>query len=80
MTCLVQCINSFLNNFPLDSAKLKEISDGNFEFDWKGRKVSKRIENAQVKGEIAQVIGKIAHCEQFLLFLQRFQEICATNK
>ena len=45
----------------LDSSKLKEFVDDNFKFDVNGRKLSKRVENTVVKGEIAR------H-EQFLLF------------
>ena len=45
----------------LDSSKLKEFADDNFEFDENGRKFSKRVENTVGKGEIARY-------EQFLLF------------
>ena len=40
---------------------MKEFAGDNFEFDTKGRKVSKRVENNVEKGEIARD-------EQFLLF------------
>ena len=51
----------------LDSSKLKEFADDNFDFDENGRKFSKRLENTVGKGEIA-------HDEQFLLFQQCFQK------
>ena len=44
-----------------------------FKFDENGRKFSKGIQNTVGKGEIA-------HNEQFLLFPQCFQKICATDK
>ena len=53
----------------LDSSKLKEFADDNFKFDKNGRKLSKRVENAVGKGEIACY-------EQFLLFPQHFQKAC----
>ena len=53
----------------LDSSKLKEFADDNFNSDENGRKLSKRVENTVGKGEIA-------HYEQFLLFPQCFQMVC----
>ena len=53
----------------LDSSKLKEFADDNFEFDENGRKLSKREENAMGKGEIARY-------ELFLLFPLCFQKAC----
>ena len=53
----------------LDSSKLKEFADNNFKFDENGRKLSKRVENTEGKGEIARY-------EQFLLFPQCFQKAC----
>ena len=38
----------------LDSAKLKEFADDNFEFDENDRKFSKGVENIVGKGEIAR--------------------------
>ena len=38
----------------LDSSKLKEFADGNFEFDDNGKKFSQRVENTVGKGEIAR--------------------------
>ena len=49
----------------LDSSKLKEFADDNFEFDENGRKFSKRVAHTVEKGEIARY-------EQFLLFPQCF--------
>ena len=49
----------------LDSSKLKEFADSNFEFDENGRKLSKRVENTVGKGEIARN-------EQFLLYRQLY--------
>ena len=40
-----------MTNFGLFQAK--EFADNNFEFDENGRKISKRVENSVVKGEIA---------------------------
>ena len=37
----------------LDSSKLKEFANDNFEFDENGRKLSKQVENTVRKGEIA---------------------------
>ena len=54
----------------LDSSKLKEFADNNFKFDENSEKLPKQIENTRGKGEIA-------HYEQFLLFPQCFQRICA---
>ena len=51
--------------FFLDSSKLKEFSDDNFQFDENGRRSSKLVENTAGKGEIARY-------EQFLLFPQCF--------
>ena len=53
--------NPFPNDKFLDSSKLKEFADDNFEFDENGRKLSKRLKNTEGKGEIALY-------EQFLLF------------
>ena len=54
-----------VNPFPkwqiLDSSKLKEFADDTFKFDENGRKLAKRVENTEGKGEIARY-------EQFLLF------------
>ena len=58
----------------LDSSKLKEFADGNFESGENGRDFSKGVENTVGKGEIARY-------EQFLLFPQCFQKTCtADNK
>ena len=51
----------------LDCSKLKEFADDNFKFDKNGRKLSKQVENAVGKGEIARN-------EQFLLFPQNFSK------
>ena len=56
----------------LDSSKLKEFADDNLDFNEKGREVSKRVENAVGKGEIARD-------EQFLLSAQWFQETCTVD-
>ena len=62
----VPVLNPFPNDKVLDSSKLKEYADDNFQFDESDRMFSKRVENAVGKGEIA-------HYEQFLLFLQCFR-------
>ena len=49
----------------LDSSKLMEFADDNFNFYENGRKFSKQVENTVWK-------GKIARFEQFLLFPQCF--------
>ena len=68
---------SYLLPFPkrqiLDSSKLKEFADDNFEFNENGRKFSKCVENTVGKGEIPRY-------EQFLLFPQCFQKICSVDK
>ena len=51
----------------LDSSKLTEFADDNFEFNENGAKISKRVENTVGKGEIARY-------EQFLLFPWCFQK------
>ena len=56
----------------LDSSKLKEFEDGNFEFNKNGRKFSKWVENNVEKGEIARY-------EQFLLFPHCFQKACTAD-
>ena len=48
---------------------MKEFADDNFKFDKNGKKLSKRVENAVGKGEIARY-------EQFLLFPQCFPKTC----
>ena len=56
----------------LDSSKVKEFGDDNFEFYENVRKFSKRVEITAGKGEIA-------HYEQFLLFPQCFQKTCTAE-
>ena len=56
----------------LDSSKLNEFADDNFEFDENGRNFSKDLENIVGKGEIARY-------EQFLLFPQCFQKTYTTD-
>ena len=56
----------------LDSSKLKEFADDNFEFDEIGGKFSKRVENTMEKAEIA-------HYEQYFLFTQCFQKTCTAD-
>ena len=48
----------------LDSSKLKDFADDNFEIRENGRKFSKRVENSY---------------EQFLFFLQCFQKILTAD-
>ena len=43
---------------------LKEFADNNFEFDEKGKKIYKRVENIVRKGDFA-------HNQQFLFFQNR---------
>ena len=69
-------MDSLLSPFPkrqiLDSSKLKEFADDNFEFDENGRKFSRWMENTVGKGEIARY-------KQFLLFPQYFQKTCTAG-
>ena len=71
----MQLLSPFVQLYPfpkrqiLDSPKLKEFSDDNFEVDENGGKFSERVENTVGKGEIARY-------EQFLLFPQSFQKTC----
>ena len=62
-----QCLQSmyFYPLVILDSSKLEEFPDNNFEFDENGRKFLKRVENTVGKEEIACY-------EKFLLFPQCF--------
>ena len=61
------CLFNPLTRKNIDSSKLRDFADDNFEFDESGRKFSKRLENVVGKGEIAR------H-EQLLLFPQCFQK------
>ena len=61
-------LSPFADNKFLDSSKLKEFPDDNFDFNENGRKFSKSVENNVRKGEIASY-------EQFLLFRQCFQRL-----
>ena len=63
----INAIYPFPNDKFLDSSKLKEFADDNFEFQKNGGKFSKGVENAVGTGEIARY-------EQFLLFPQCFQK------
>ena len=56
----------------LDSSKMKQFAENNFEFDENGGKFSKRVKNNVAKGEIARL-------EQFLLFPQCFQKTCKAD-
>ena len=51
---------------------MKDFADDDSKFDENGRKLSKLVENTVGKGEIARY-------EQFLLFPQCFQKICAVD-
>ena len=62
----------FLKRQILDSSRFKEFADDNFKFDENGRKLSKRVENTEGKGEIACY-------EQFGLFPQCFQKTCTAD-
>ena len=65
-------VQSFPKQQILDSSKLKEFADDNFEFDENDRKVSMWVENTVGKGEIARY-------EHFLLFAQCFQRTCTAD-
>ena len=69
---LRSCNYPFPKQQILDSSKLIEFADDNFEFDENGGNFSKRVENAVGKGEIARY-------EQFLLFAQCFQKTCPAD-
>ena len=59
-------VKTFSKRQNLDSVKLRESADDNFEFN-ENRKFTKRVENTMGKGEIARY-------EQFLLFPRCFQK------
>ena len=56
----------------LNSSKLKDFADNNYEVDENGGKFSKRVENTLGKGEIACY-------EQFLPFPQFFKKTCTAD-
>ena len=66
----------FLVPFPkrqiLESPKLKEFADDNFEFDKNCAKYSKRVENTVGKEDVARY-------EQCLLFPHCFQMSCTAD-
>ena len=64
----LQIYELFLKQQILGSSKLKEFADDYFKLNENGRKLSKRVENTEGKGDIA-------HNEQFLLYPQCFQKI-----
>ena len=64
--------NRFPNDKFLDSSKLKEFADNNFEFDENGRQFSRRVGNTVGSREIARY-------EQLLLFSECFQKTCAAD-
>ena len=66
------CLNPFPNDKFLDSSKLKEFADDNFNFVENKRKLFKQVENTVGKEEIARY-------EQFLLFPQCFQKTCTAD-
>ena len=68
---MVFLINPFPNNI-LNSFKLKQFVDGNFEFDGNGAELDIMAENTVRKGEIARY-------QQLLLFPQCFQKTCPTD-
>ena len=57
----------------LHSSIRKGFADDNFEFDEKGRKSTKRVENTVGKGEIARY-------QRFLLFPQCFEKTYTADK
>ena len=63
---------SFYKRQILDSFKLKEFADNNFEFDIDGGDVSKQLGNTVGKGEIGRN-------EQYLPFPQCFQNTCSAD-
>ena len=65
----VNDVNPLLDDKFLDSSKMNEFAGNNFKLDVTGRRLSKRVENASGKGEIARY-------QQFLLFPQCFQKAC----
>ena len=56
----------------LDSSKLKELADDDFNFDENDEKFSRQVENTVGKGEIACY-------EQFLFLQQCFQKTCTAD-
>ena len=62
-------MSSFPKQQILDSSKMKEFADDNFNFDENDRKFLKRVENTVGKGEIVCY-------EQLLLFQRCFGKTC----
>ena len=62
----------FEKRFSSPKRQILEFADDNFKFDENGGMLSKQVENAVGKGEIARY-------EQFLLFQQCFQKTCTAN-
>ena len=56
----------------LNSSKLKDFADENFEFEENGGKFSKTVENTVGKGEIDLY-------EKCLLFTQCFEKTCTAD-
>ena len=56
----------------VDTSNLKGFTGNNSKFDKMAKKFSKRVENTEVKGEIA-------HYKQCLLFPQCFQKACTAD-
>ena len=75
-TSMISGVRKLLNPFPddtfLDSSKLKEFADDNFDFVEDNRKLFEQVENTVGKGEIARY-------EQFLLLPQCFQKTCTAD-
>ena len=72
MRLIVLNLLPFPKRQTLDSSKLKDFEDANSKLDGIGEKFFKRVETTVGKGEIAR-------CQQFLLFPQCFQKICAAD-
>ena len=66
---ILNSVNPLPDDKILDSSKLKQSADDNFEFDENTRKLSQRVENTVGKGEIARY-------EQFVLFPLCFHKAC----
>ena len=84
--------HEFIAPFPklniLYSSKLKEFADDNFEFDWNGRKFSKRVESIlsfsrnvfYTSQNIFQFLRHIYFCHLLMLSIWISQKICRMVK
>ena len=68
LICYLQMLQPFPKQHISDSSKLNKFAYDDFIFDEYGRKISKKVENTEGKGEIARY-------KQFFLFSKCFQDL-----